>query len=489
MSSAPLQRPHRRFPELRTLTRCFTGLAGLLVSGFFASALSCTLTDDGFKPEQVVNQIQVPPPAPAKDAGTAAVLEAGTCGAEGCCNTDQECAPTERCLGGECARSSCTAEDPSGCELVPCSGPDCTPDATPTVSCADGVQNGDETDRDCGGTCPARCTESLGCASNADCSTSLFCAPESGRCTPAECDDGLQNGAEILIDCGGGACPGCPDGTACEVDADCLNQVCASDGLCAAPSCTDGRANQNETDVDCGGACPENCGVGAGCSAAADCESRVCEAIGCAPGLARCCQAPTCEDGIANGGEPVVDCGNATCGLCAEGDRCTAGAQCQGGTCAAGACFTPALCANGNRDGAETDVDCGGPNPACNRCADRRACQADSDCANANCLDGVCISCGDNVQDGTETDVDCGGADPACVRCLDQRRCLQAGDCANSNCDNFRCISCGSGIQDGTETDVDCGGADPFCRRCLPFERCVVASDCQNFSCNAGVCG
>ncbi len=50
---------------------------------------------------------------------------------------------------------------------------------------------------------------------------------------PPTCNDGIQNGNETGVDCGGPDCPACP------------------------PSCTDGIQNGNETGVDCGGPdCP-----------------------------------------------------------------------------------------------------------------------------------------------------------------------------------------------------------------------------------------
>ncbi|MBK9734071.1 MAG: T9SS type A sorting domain-containing protein [Saprospiraceae bacterium] len=69
-------------------------------------------------------------------------------------------------------------------------------------TCSDGIQNGSETGVDCGGTCVA-------CPS---------------------CSDGLQNGTETGVDCGG-SCAACP-------------------------TCTDGTQNGSETGVDCGGSCP-----------------------------------------------------------------------------------------------------------------------------------------------------------------------------------------------------------------------------------------
>ena len=107
--------------------------------------------------------------------------------------------------------------------------------AAPT--CTDGVKNGTETGVDCGGSCPA-------------------CAP-----VPT-CSDGVKNGTETGVDCGG-SCPACAP----------------------APTCSDGVKNGTETGVDCGGSCPA-----------------------CAP-------VPTCTDGVKNGTETGVDCGG-SCAAC-----------------------------------------------------------------------------------------------------------------------------------------------------------------------------
>ncbi|MBX2875036.1 MAG: S8 family serine peptidase, partial [Saprospiraceae bacterium] len=73
-------------------------------------------------------------------------------------------------------------------------------------TCTDGIQNGQETGVDCGGPdCP-------------DCPTE------------PTCDDGIQNGQETGVDCGGPDCPDCP----------------------TEPTCDDGIQNGQETGVDCG---------------------------------------------------------------------------------------------------------------------------------------------------------------------------------------------------------------------------------------------
>jgi hypothetical protein len=260
------------------------------------------------------------------------------------------------------------------------------PPAPGAGTCSDGIINQDESDRDCGGRCGATCQGGSKCRTLQDCAASLDCPAATLRC--------------------------------------------------AAPSCTDGERNGGESAVDCGGSC-RGCATAEACQAGADCQSGVCAARGCASDVARCCQAPSCGDGVLNGSEVDVDCG-ASCGLCPLAASCNQSDQCQSGLCQANRCTDPG-------------------------------------------------SCSDGVRNGTETSLDCGG--DSCPRCADQLACTQASDCSNNDCFNGVCVSCGSGVLDGTETDIDCGGSDPFCRRCNPGERCLIGSDCLSGSCLMGFCG
>src|SRR5262245_41691896 len=78
-----------------------------------------------------------------------------------------------------------------------------------------------------------------------------------GGAPPGSCGDGVKDDAETDVDCGGGACPTCADGLMCLTDADCTSGVCDANGVCAMPadSCADGVMDGDETDVDCGGSC------------------------------------------------------------------------------------------------------------------------------------------------------------------------------------------------------------------------------------------
>jgi hypothetical protein len=58
--------------------------------------------------------------------------------------------------------------------------------------------------------------------------TSTTDASDSGG---ASCTDGVKNGAETDVDCGGPTCPKCVDGRACVVEADCASQRCSA-GTC-----------------------------------------------------------------------------------------------------------------------------------------------------------------------------------------------------------------------------------------------------------------
>lgn len=105
------------------------------------------------------------------------------------------------------------------------------------------------------------------------------CGAESQACCAAPataCVEGLG--------CSGGACIPAPfaAGAACGAPTECASGICASDGLCAEPSCDDGVKNGAEGDVDCGGSCDTRCALASGCGADADCARGTCVAGVCA---------------------------------------------------------------------------------------------------------------------------------------------------------------------------------------------------------------
>lgn len=415
--------------------------------------VSCTLTQDDYRPTLTESGTAQPEPEPVDDSAAPAPEPEVSEG----CSVSLECPDGFECAGDVCVPSGCNpAEDVSACVVDVCEGDECLPatcrdgeqgdgetgldcggpclpcasdagcsddaECAPGAcvegrcaepSCQDGLTNQDETGADCGGTTCARCGVGVGCAADSDCGDGLFCPSMTSSCSPVSCQDGVQNGGERGMDCGGGSCPGCEVGAPCETPNDCASSSCV-EGNCAAPSCADGVRNGGESDVDCGGDC-DACGTGLACNAAADCTSSVCEDDDCDPGAATCCQAPACNDGVRNGNETAVDCGVAPCGRCDEGAPCTQGNQCDSNVCAGGACAE--LCDDGVRDGNESAADCGGTEVGCPRCDDGDVCASDADCASGECDAGVCVSCSDGSENGDEEGVDCGSSEPGCPAC------------------------------------------------------------------------
>jgi hypothetical protein len=142
-----------------------------------------------------------------------------------------------------------------------------------------------------------------------------------------------------------------------------------------------------------------------------------------------------CLDGKQGGTETDVDCGG-TCTRCADGKKCSGGADCTSNTCILGLCTEPD-CTDKEKNGKETDVDCGG---TCSPCADGKACSFATDCASGVCTAGLCqaSSCNDGARNGSETGVDCGGV---CPKCPDGEPCTGGSDCASGICDGTTCKS------------------------------------------------
>ncbi|RLB49971.1 MAG: hypothetical protein DRJ42_19870 [Deltaproteobacteria bacterium] len=237
------------------------------------------------------------------------------------------------------------------------------------------------------------------------------------------CDDGIWNGDETDIDCGGPTCPNaCGDALMCGVNLDCTSSVCIG-GSCIAASCTDGIANGDESDRDCGGATCAGCPNGRMCTGMDDCldVDSLCTGGYCQPG--------SCANMLMDGTETAVDCGGGTCAPCSDGDTCALPRDCASGICGATGVCVPAACTNGMMDGTEIGVDCGGDCPGC---SDGTACTAPVDCLSGRCEGSVCTSCSDGVQSGAETDIDCGGV--VCGGCAAGESCVVDEDCSFGDC-------------------------------------------------------
>ncbi len=193
-------------------------------------------------------------------------------------------------------------------------------------NCGDGIKDGEETDVDCGGPNCGPCANGRGCRFNSDC-TGQSCV--GGFCmAAANCNDGIQNGSETDVDCGGGNCPPCANGRRCLGNGDCQSGNCPAGTCQAAASCNDFIKNGDETDVDCGGSCPP-CSNGRSCLQGGDCTSFDCSnGVCCGAGMANC------DGNKGNGCETNLNTSAQNCGAC--GNACGGGQVCSNGACVGG---------------------------------------------------------------------------------------------------------------------------------------------------------
>ncbi len=223
------------------------------------------------------------------------------------------------------------------------------------------------------------CKDGQKCDGAPDCASKIC---RTGICQSAAPADGVKNGDETDVDCGGSKAPACSTGKVCVIGADCTSSVCKL-GVCQAPSPTDGVKNGDETDKDCGGAAAPKCATGQGCSADTDCDKAKCDPV------QKKCLAPTHADGIKNLDETGIDCGGPTAGVtrCPPGQGCAITTDCANTACNAGTLVCdPATSTDGLTNGTETDVDCGGGAPTnAPGCGTGLTCAIDGDCGSKAC--------------------------------------------------------------------------------------------------------
>ncbi len=286
---------------------------------------------------------------------------------------------------------------------IDCGGENCPPCST----CDDGIRNAHwvldlnltpaDLSNDSVGRGPAGFLYRLVMERGIDCGF-----PCDSVCAPT-CTDGILNGNEVGIDCGGPDCPPCPVPPNCfdgirnglETGIDCGSLECpVSRRNCPSPNCTDGIRNIHTEITDI-----VQEGYIIVIEAGIDCDNNP---------LTSCpdCPLPTCFDGIKNGFETGIDCGGPCITLCSEVPSCHDGVQ------------------NGN----ELGVDCGGDCPPCPYCDDefKNGPELLIDCldypiASYTQSDGspcpLCPSCHDGILTELlfELNVDCGG--PNCKPC------------------------------------------------------------------------
>jgi len=385
---------------------------------------------------------------------TSASSSSSSSGGEVVCQSDTDCSG----ITNDCGKPRCFPDGLCGFDNEPIGAP-----------CA---ENGGHA---CDG--KGQCVE---CTANEHCASGK-CGPDR-LCIPPTCSDKIKNGDETDVDCGG-ACPAdCGPLAGCAINADCVGGLCEA-GACA-PTCTDQTLNATETDKDCGGPNCGPCGLGQMCAMATDCSSGLCAAGICVP-------VPTCTDGLANGAETDVDCGGPDCVACADGHPCLVDQDCTSHLCVQNICTAPS-CSDGIQNGGEVAVDCGAVCPT--GCPTGTPCTVPEDCASQKCEgpagNTVCgePSCFDGIWNGDEAFYDCGGS--CATKCPALSPCHIGADCRGGICDpmTMTCApTCNDGATNGGETDPDCGGPCPT--KCPLGWHCIIDDDCATgLYCNQGHC-
>ncbi|MFH0870415.1 MAG: hypothetical protein V1866_05160 [archaeon] len=98
-------------------------------------------------------------------------------------------------------------------------------------------------------------TTTTGAAANQTAAPAATPATTPANQSLGACSNGAKDINETDVDCGG-SCPGCAEYRNCNLDKDCgAGLYCFQHIKCMKPTCEDGIKNQDETNVDCGGAC------------------------------------------------------------------------------------------------------------------------------------------------------------------------------------------------------------------------------------------
>lgn len=291
------------------------------------------------------------------------------CATDSDCGDDNECT-VDKCVDTVCENSpkaketACGAGSASVCDgdgkCVECvTSADCaanhpmkpicdTRDQT-CVSCTDGVKNGKETDVDCGGpdcgACLAKpCDPSKGAAA---CGNNTFCSPLDNICCSTACIGKCEACVEAKTGQPNGTCAPIPLGTDPDKECEGLGSCGATPGKCR---CEDGVKNADESDVDCGGATCARCGGGKTCGGDGDCavdfpacvDGACCNSI-CAQGCRQCNTVGLCVDVAPGTPDPTCTatqaCGPNGAGCIGKaGTTCSSGFLCLSGVCTASKC-------------------------------------------------------------------------------------------------------------------------------------------------------
>jgi hypothetical protein len=204
-------------------------------------------------------------------------------------------------------------------------------------TCSDGVRNGDEVEVDCGGSCGSDCLLTLASITSNPFLGRYGCTPDGAGglqhcphvCSGAFIGEGGDSGVSITL-----------TGTAFTDDAAVSSNVCV-------PGTLTHTAGAERTQMTCllspSGQLSGDKSVSVSVSTVFGSKQSAAKAVNYGP-------LPTCDDGVQNGDETSVDTGGSCVGI----DN--------------GIVFAPPACDDRIRNGDETDVDCGGAYSKCPPC-------------------------------------------------------------------------------------------------------------------------
>lgn len=457
-----------------------------------------------------------------------------------CTNVDFHCPPsTNECELPACTAGKCTATPVSqstpttagqtsgDCKLVVCDGMggtevvddddplddmnDCTTDTcvagvnTP-VPIAPGTACTTNGGKVCGsGSKAATCVE---CISNASCSNGNVCDTSNDNfvCVPPSCMDGMKDGSETGVDCGGPICGACSNGQMCAAAGDCASGFCSS-GVCAACGADANCPSTSFCDTSTGKCTADNTN-GTSCTGNAQCTSGHCaDGVCCDTACSGTCNACSAAkkgmglDGVcealSSGIDPDNECPTTSPSSCGTTGTCDGAGACAfypaSTQCAPASCIGTTLSPADSCNGMGACVDAGSMscngficNPTADACLS--SCIGDADCAAGNycTFGGQCLpkqgngaSCTQNKQCTSNACVDgtcCGSA--SCGTCQACNVPGSLGACAN--------VPAGQ-IDVGTCSGVNvCNGAGG----CVKSDGvgCTTNGECLNAHCVDGVC-
>lgn len=432
-----------------------------------------------------------------KDSGETDVDCGSICGNEKLCALNKACTAnadcaSKSCVGNKCVAATCTED--ANCSAI--AGAVCDVPNGVCISCTDGVKNGSESDVDCGGSCATKCAGGKACTKGGDCENGIC---EAGICSSVKVDAADPKDLVIneIFDSASGSPAFSLNGgaKACEFIeiANTSTKVVSLDGLSLELLRTDDGKGK-VLSVPLSGALPaKNLLIVHSCDTEMSLPD---DAIGLRPAkddenhtaILTITGTWTYDITLTNGTsstdpvtvnikETIKAASNKssltrdpefsplgemklTTSIAGNADFATPGYCTNGGQFSKG-CIVQDTCNNSQKDGAESDVDCGGA--MCPKCADTKACGSNDDCASGFCDNNVCA---------TKTcakDSECGSG----LKCN-----LDEGICYTPE-------SCSDGIKNQDETDIDCGGS---CSACTFGQKCLEASDCDTNECTGNVC-